>query len=396
MKDEANKDQIEILKNEIKNLKKEISESQKKINEYDYILDNIPANVFWKSFDGKFLGCNKQVLNRAGLENKNDIIGSNDFNSQLPWSGEANIIRKNDIAIMNSGKSIQFEETLNFANGIQTYLNIKTPLKDINGKIYGVIGVAIDITDRKELEEELKQKDVIKTQFIENFSHDVKVPINALVGRTQLLKLIGQKEKNEKFIKAATDTENSAMVLNTLFTQMKEIVIHEHFDNNIYNTTFNLFGLIEKEIKIAKASIPNHKKINIDFHSKEDLSFKVNTDYYKLSQIIRNLFSNAIKFTDEGNISIETNVIRNSDNQINFKFIIADTGIGIDKAYQDNIFELFNRACITSHDNNRHGMGIGLYIVKNNIDILGGRISFESYIGQGSRFSIEIPLHEVT
>ncbi len=408
--DEASKDQIEILKDKLITLEKEIAkkneqllEYQKKINEYDYILDQIPANIFWKDKNLKYLGCNEPVIFSLGLNSKLDIINKDDSNEKLPWSHQSDVLKTNDLKVMSSGESIEFEETLNFANGIQTYLNIKTPLKDINGKIYGVIGVAIDITDRKELEEEVKhkneelrQKDLIKTQFIENFSHDVKIPINALVGRTQLLKLIGQKEKNEKLIEVATDTENSAMVLDALFKQMQNIIIHEQFDNKIYNTTFNLFNLIDKEIEIIKASVPNYKSINIDFYPKEDeLSIRVNTDYYKLSQIIRNLLSNAIKYTDEGNIDIQTEIIEENSKQVIFNFKVSDTGIGIDKAYQDNIFELFNRAGITSHDSNRHGMGIGLYIVKNNINILGGSVSFESYLGQGSKFFINIPLETV-
>ena len=90
------------------------------------------------------------------------------------------------------------------------------------------------------------------------------------------------------------------MVLNTLFNQMQDIIIHEQFDNNIYNTKFNLFGLVEKEVKIIKASVPSNKNINIDFYPKEDeLSIRVNTDYYKLSQIIRNLLSNSYKFVKD-------------------------------------------------------------------------------------------------
>ena len=186
---------------------------------------------------------------------------------------------------MQECKTLEIEEEFITSNNrVTTNLSRKSPLIDEQGKACGIIGISVDITDRKELEEEikhkneeLKKKDAIKTQFIENFSHDVKVPINALVGRTQLLKLIGQKEKNEKFIEVATDAENSAMVLNTLFKQMQNIIVHEQFDNKIYSTTFNLFSLVNEEIEIAKASIPSNKKINIHLSvSKEDeLSIRV-------------------------------------------------------------------------------------------------------------------------
>ena len=365
------------------------------------IIDNVDALIYWKDEGGRYLGCNKSLLSTYGLNDISKILGKKD--EEIINEDLASKLRENDYLVMQTKKSIDREEQLELEPGnLIDLLAKKSPLIDNNGNIKGIIGVSIDITDRKKLEEkikhkneELKKKDKIKTEFIENFSHDVKVPINALVGRTQLLKIISAKDKNEKLAKVAKDVEDSSMILNTLFSQMRDIVIHEQFDNKLYNTKFNLSSLIEKEIEIAKASVPNHKNINIDFHSEDDLSFKVNTDHYKLSQIVRNLLSNAIKFTDEGNVSVETETIRNTDNQVSFKLIVADTGIGIDEAHQNNIFELFNRANITSHNNNRHGMGLGLYIVKNNLNILGGSISFESYLGQGSNFSVKIPLETV-
>ena len=408
---DISKIEIEDLKNKIIKLEKEIAkkdeqllEYQKKINEYDYILDQIETSIYWKDKEGKLLGCNDYVVKISGKRSKNEIIGKNDSNIDFAWSKEAVDIQANDKEVMQGRKTLKFDESFVTANyGLRIYISKKSPLINAQNKVYGVVGIGLDITERIEMEnkieqqnKELNKKDEIKTEFIENFSHDVKVPINALVGRTQLLKLIGQKEKNEKFIEVATDTENSAMVLDTLFKQMRNIIIHEQFDNKIYSTNFNLSNLIEKEIEIAKASIPTNKKIDIHFVAPENLSIDINSDHYKLSQIVRNLLSNAIKYTDEGNIDLETEVIKKNYDQITFKFTVSDTGIGIDEAFQDNIFELFNRANITSHNNNRHGMGIGLYIVKNNINLLGGNINFESYVGQGSRFSIEIPLHKVT
>ena len=376
--------------------------SQNQQLQFQQILDSIDVNIYWKDMKGRFLGINKKQLSVfKGLSYK-DVVGK--LSSEIAQSEKfAENIYKNDLQVIKSGKSISFEEEY-IVDGKNEgiYFSTKSPLKDKSGKIVGLVGIGVDITDRKQMQnkieeqnKELKKKDVIKTQFIENFSHDVKVPINALVGRTQLLKLIGQKEKNEKLIEVATDTENSAMVLDILFKQMQNIIIHEQFDTKIYNTTFNLFSLIDKEIEIAKASISSNKKINIHLSVSEDLSIDVYTDHYKLSQIIRNLLSNAIKYTDEGNIDIQTEIIEENSKQVIFNFKVSDTGIGIHKAHQDNIFELFNRANITSHNNNRHGMGIGLYIVKNNVDLLGGNINFESHVGQGSRFLIEIPLCKI-
>ena len=366
------------------------------------ILDTIDANIYWKNTQGEYLGMNKSNAAALNLNCAQEAIGKTEL-ELLKDQPLAQSILDNDLEVIKSNTTTTYEENYPINdNQIGTYLAKKRTLFDEQKNRIGLVGVSVNITDIKKLEKEvrdknkeLKKKNTIKTQFIENFSHDVKVPINALVGRTQLLKLIGQKEKNEKLIEVTTAVENSAMILNTLFSQMQDIIIHEQFDNNVYNTTFNLFSLIKKEIEIVKASVPNHKDINIHFSASEDLSIDVYTDHYKLSQIIRNLLSNAIKYTDKGNIDIKTGVIEENSKQIIFNFKVSDTGIGIHKVHQDNIFELFNRADITSHDTNRHGMGIGLYIVKNNINILGGSISYESYLGQGSKFFVDIPLKTV-
>ena len=150
--------------------------------------------------------------------------------------------------------------------------------------------------------------------------------------------------------------------------------------------------LVEKEFEIAESSISPDKRITIDLTTNKDLDVKICSDNYKLSQVMRNLLSNAVKYTDDGNINIKAEVIEKRSNQVSFKFTVSDTGIGIDKLYQKNIFEKFNRGSITSHNNNRHGMGVGLHIVKDNVEILGGDIDFESHLGQGSRFWVEISL----
>ncbi|AJJ48293.1 PAS domain-containing sensor histidine kinase [Francisella tularensis subsp. novicida] len=380
-----------------------IQELENKINILEQIIDSIDANIYWKDLDGKFLGMNKKNLHLIGENiSISDIVGKRDldFNTSKDYDEK---IHQNDLEVIKSKKSLVFEENYiynnqNNQNNQNIYLSTKSCLKDNNGNVIGLVGVSIDITERKELEEkiqqqneELKKKDEIKNQFIQNFSHDLKVPINGLLGRTQLLKILLSASSNQKITQIVEDVENSSMTLETLFNQMRDLVIHEQFDNKIHKTEFTLLDLVNKEFEIAKSSIPPSKNININISTNNNLNNKINSDYYKLSQIIRNLLSNAIKYTDKGNISIKAEALK-EDNHINFAFSVADTGIGIGKDHQNSIFEIFNRADITSHKNNRHGMGVGLYIVKNNLDILNGSINLESSLGQGSIFTVKIPL----
>jgi len=376
----------------VNSLENKISELQKEIFMLRKILDTIDANIYWKDINGKYLGMNKNNVEALQINNIEKAIGKTEIDL-LDDTAIAKSVLENDLKVIKNKATKVYEEQYPMKNYKMGFcLSTKSVLIDNQNEIIGLVGVSVDITDRKKLEEEVKQKDALKTQFIENFSHDIKVPINALVGRTQLLKLIGYRAKNEDLIEAAEGTENSAMVLDTLFTQMKDIVVHEQFEKKPYNTRFNLLDIIKSEIDVAKGSILPNKKIDFNFSLSDDLSIEVNSDNCKLSQIIRNLLSNAVKYTDEGSINIDAEIVKQTDNQIDFKFTVTDTGIGINQDYQESIFEKFNRADITSHDHNRHGMGVGLYIIKNNLNMLGGNINFESHPGQGSKFTIEVAL----
>ena len=390
---------LEEANNKILHLEERILHYKNNINNFQQAINCLETNIYWKDKDGYYLGCNDKIVELSGATSISDVIGKTDY--EFSPKDIANRLVMNDKLVMNEKRSVSKEEQLRLPFGEIIYLlSKKSPLTNTEGEIIGTIGASIDITEVKLLQDKvneqneiIRMKDSLKTQFIENFSHDIKIPINALIGRTQLLKLLGIKENNEKMVKAADAAENSAMVLDALFTQMQNVMIHEEFGKEIYDKEFNLRSLVKKEIEIAEASLSSYKNVYINSILSDDLSIQVNTDHYKLSQILRNILSNAIKYTDEGNINIRAEAAE-SDDKVFFQFIVSDTGVGIGEIYKKNIFEKFNRANITSSNNNRHGMGVGLYIVKNNLDMLGGSIDFESYVGQGSIFTIKIALNK--
>lgn len=399
---QTNNSKIKALEDKIKQLENENEKFRGEIYNYIYILDQLDASIFWKNLKGEYIGCNKYVVKMSGKNSKSDIIGRNDSDFNLPWSSESRDIIKNDFKIISSGRSIEIEETLNCSNGLRTYLNIKKPIKNLKGEINGILGIALDITDRKKLQKkienqnkQLKKKDKVKKEFIDDFSHDIKVPINALVGRTQLLKILSARSKNDKFVKVSDDIERSCLALDMLFTQMRQIVMHEQFDNKKYYSEFNLLQLVQQEFEIAESSMLPEKFVTIDLTTNKDLDIRVSTDNYKLAQIMRNLLSNAVKYTEQGNINVKGLATKTNDDYIYFEFAVVDTGIGIDDLYKKYIFEKFNRGGIASHYNNKQGMGVGLHMVKNNVDILGGELNFKSFVGRGSEFWVGITLEIV-
>jgi two-component system aerobic respiration control sensor histidine kinase ArcB len=151
------------------------------------VVSNIPGSVYWKNLKLEYLGCNNFVLKMAGLKSKSQIIGKTDYD--LVWHKQANAIVKNDREVIETGLTQSFEETPKLATGQRiTMMTYKTPLRDLNGNVIGVLGISMDISDRKAMEEELKEAKAkaeefnqLKSQFISNMQHDLRSPTSGVI-----------------------------------------------------------------------------------------------------------------------------------------------------------------------------------------------------------------------
>ena len=263
-------------------------------------------------------------------------------------------------------------------------------IDDKTGKATGLMGIFYDITEQKRIITELEktreratESDRLKTAFMNNLSHEIRTPLNAIVGFTTLL---GEPahimEERYEFIDIVTHSsdhlleivddivEISKIQANTIRIIMKETNLNEMLQR-VYDKFKPLAG--EKNILLRFDAHMNEKDIIIM------------TDGYKLFQSLCNLVGNAVKFTKEGKVEFGYSI--NGDN---IEFYISDTGIGIKKENQTNIFDTFYQA-ESSITQRYEGTGLGLSIAKAYIELLGGEIWFNSVLGEGSVFSFKIP-----
>lgn len=144
------------------------------------LMDSIPASIYWKDSEGFYLGCNKYMLNMAGLTSREQIVGKNDF--EMPWRKQAAKIRELDQLVIKNRKTYEREESPTLHNGIvQTFLSSKTPLFGENGNVIGVIGVSIDITEKNDIQQILKNTEhmletpiKIKSRFLRSIKSNKK------------------------------------------------------------------------------------------------------------------------------------------------------------------------------------------------------------------------------
>ncbi|NJK97343.1 MAG: hypothetical protein HC905_22720 [Bacteroidales bacterium] len=255
-----------------------------------------------------------------------------------------------------------------------------------------------DYTIRKKVEEDLnlarikaEEADSLKSAFLANMSHEIRTPMNAILGFSELL----QKENlsYEKRHKYLSHINNSSQSLLNLINDILDISKIEAGQLNIQKEKSNLsllFQSVDAEIKIIRSTM---KKNHIDIQFRNNLSEemdKIVTDSLRLKQILMNLLSNALKFTNEGLIEFGCS----EDKDLGIRFYVKDSGIGIKENHLDDIFNRFTKI---EEDLSKvfRGAGLGLAISKKLTEALGGKMWVESVYGQGSTFYFTLPVNNL-
>ncbi len=295
---------------------------------------------------------------------------------------------------IKSGKVWRGEMVNRKKNG-ELYWELQTisPVTDSEGKISHFVAVKTDITDRKKMEEQLREAheqaleaNRLKTRLLANVSHDMRTPLGAIVGYAEMMQtgILGNLSAEQQ--RATSNILDSSRQLldfvNDLINQAeletgKIVITPKPFAPG------ELLDTVGTQIAFAR-----QKGLTVTTEISPDLPERLLGDRYWLAQILRNLLSNAIKFTDEGNIHIA--LLRPDEEH--WAIQVRDTGRGIAPEAQKHIFEPFRQADETPTRKERTGSGLGLSIVANLTELMHGEIRVESAPGKGSTFTILFPL----
>jgi len=234
--------------------------------------------------------------------------------------------------------------------------------------------------------EEAQNANDLKSKFLANMSHEIRTPMNAIIGMSHLLDQTDLKERQKSYLKRIS---TSASLLLGIINDILDFSKVEANKLEIEEIPFELSELFDNITDFSSFQI-GEKELELLFFVANDVPNKLLGDPLRLGQIFTNIISNAIKFTQNGHISISCTAFPKNNNMVNIEFLISDTGIGMTPEQVNTLFEAFTQAD-TSTTRRYGGTGLGLTITKRLVELMGGSINVTSIPQQGSCFTFTIP-----
>lgn len=375
-----------LYENELIQSKRIAQESELK---FRLMYENTSIGIAVISLQFVIIAANKAYCDMLGYA-ENELIGKT-----LADITHNEIIQKN-IELQTQLKdgvipSFQLEKSFIHKDGHTVYgLLNATLIKNTQNEPLYFLGNVQDITDRKIVEQELilskekaVQSDQLKTAFLQNLSHEIRTPLNAICGLSGLLNKPGlTSEKCKRFVSVIQSSSNQLLsivsdviTIASLETKQERVYINKVCINSVLSELFEIFKLEATSNNISLRAKP----------TLTDEQSEIYTDKTKITQILTNLISNAMKFTQKGFVEFGYDLKNNE-----LEFFVKDTGVGIQPEFHEVIFECFRQADV-SVSKKHGGTGLGLSISKGFVELLGGRIWLVSKIDCGSTFYFTIP-----
>lgn len=380
----------EHLENILEVSSKELFIANKKLKqERDYtktklekIVNNVGGVIFQTDADGNFTYLNQAWTKYSGYSIA-ESIGKN-YKDFLKPSYVHSKLKFNEI-FLNKKDAIEFVFKLKKKSRV-LWFEVKCKQDtDTSGLPSGYTGTITNITNLKETEIKLKKASQSKDVFLSTMSHEIRTPLNAVTGLANILLMedfLPEQSENLKALKYSGEH---------LLGLINDLLDFDKIKSGKLKITEDVFSL-NQLLNVTKSDLvlrAENKGLVFNFIKENDIPDNIIGDKLKLNQIIKNLLSNALKFTENGSISLYIKNLGIDKNKVKLRFKVVDTGIGISKEDQKTIFESFMQA--NPETSIKYGgTGLGLPISKKLLNIQNSDLTVESKLGEGATFSFEI------
>jgi|GEM_PF-973840 len=368
------------------------------------VVNNARDSIFIKDLNGVYVLVNPAIRELTGIPAE-EMLGRRDkdfFDEKT-----ARHIDQVDRKVL-AGKIVEEEDTRIMKGAPRTLHIIKVPLRDESGGVFGLCGIARDITERdravqalaaantkleiaviraNEMAEAAETAARVKSEFVANMSHEIRTPMNGVIGMTGLLLDTQLTDEQREF---ALSIRTSGEALLTVVNDILDFSKIEAGRMHVELIDFDLRVVIEEAAELLSLNA-HAKRIELITVVDPGLPPEFCGDPGRIRQILMNLLGNAIKFTERGEVVLEARVLDETPGAAMVRLLVRDTGIGIPVEKQGAIFDSFTQA--ESGTTRRYGgTGLGLTICKRIVEMMKGRIGVVSEVGAGSEFWIELPL----
>lgn len=269
-----------------------------------------------------------------------------------------------------------------------------TPLFDDAGNVTGAIEVLHNLNEQEEMALQLKRAaedaeaaNRVRADFVATMSHDVRTPLNAVLGMADLMRLTALTRKQKSYLQIMQSSSN---MLLSLVDNMIDFAKLDCGDFELRKRPLRVADLLERVLEIMGYHAYS-KGLELAGHTEHEADLEVTGDFDRLRQVIVNLVSNAIKFTDEGEVIVRAGVNAAADGQASLSVAVSDSGIGMSREVVERLFTQFGTGTGKSLAERRGG-GLGLAISKQLVESMGGRISVQSELDSGTTVSFEVPV----
>lgn len=362
------------------------------------ILDTTQTALFWKDKERRFQGANKAFLDYYDFPSEQVILGKTD--EDMGWHENDDPFKSDEWRILRTGESTYRVHGKCMSHGeMRDIVASKRPLIE-NGEIVGLVGSFEDVTDEirhqeqmEKLNEQLRQAlekaesaNQAKTVFLSNVSHDMRTPLNGILGITELALQTDDIEKIRGYLQKIM---TAGSLLKDLINDTLELSRIGNGKKQLDYEVVEASSMLEDLITSIR---PAAEQRGVNFHV--DLPFAelgfVRIDRLKLSKVLLNLLSNAVKFTPQGgDVWLLGEVLSCDDHEAACRFTVRDNGVGMSKEFLPRMFTPFEQENALSVQGTQ-GTGLGLSIARELLMILGGTIAVESEKGKGTTFTVEV------
>ncbi|MCW6054226.1 transporter substrate-binding domain-containing protein [Pseudomonas fragariae (ex Marin et al. 2024)] len=359
------------------------------------LVEGTPHPIYVRDREGMLRMCNDSYL-RVFSAKREDIIGKSATEGVLGNAFEAREYAADYQRVMASNTALILDRPLRIGDRQLTIYHWILPFRDSLGEVQGIIGGWIDISERRQLIEDLQaakeQADAAsraKSTFLATMSHEIRTPMNAVIGMLELaLKRADHGELDRSAIEVAYSSANDLL---DLIGDILDIARIESGRLSLNPERANLRRLVEAVLRVFDG-LARQKDLELVLELDSRINADVLIDPLRFKQILSNLVSNAIKFTPMGRIKVVLLAAESPDPQLlHLHITVQDSGIGISVEDQQRLFEPFAQADNTGQMA-RTGAGLGLVICRSLCMMMGGNLSLDSTPGHGTRISMNLVL----